>query len=277
LEKGAATPDVCMMEKRKILQELKNFMKEVEPINRYSPGSARNIVWVSKIDRRLATMYGETSCERNTFSQIPFLKVHDRPLSQGQRNNHEVSCYEIATQFFKDLIEELALPAEDIITNLSRVHVSHHQNDREIAEVLAELLSTTGVAESSISFSSYDNNNSASIGNWKEAITSQFSLGVLTIPLLSPQYLRSFTCIREFGAASVLSAKVIPVIIPPVVLADLEGFEDSGQVIIITDGISLTNLKNQLESLLSLSPIDAKVWTEKRNEKLAQFLQLIEA
>jgi len=265
-----------MTDKRKILAELKVFIEEAKPENSYKPGSPNNKIWVRKVERRLAKIYGQNSSERASFSDIPFLEGFKFVVSEYTLNGYKDMYYSMATQVFNDLIHELDLSEDEIIPEVCSIYISHHPKDEAIAKKFGEI--TAEICPSLIMIYSWENGEKeATINeNWKDVIDSRINRDVLVLPFLSPHYLKSIYCLREFGAASVLSAKIIPILIPPFDLEEHHNLVSQKEAINITDGISLSNLKDQLESIFSLTPMPTKVWSNLRNEKLVQILQLIE-
>ncbi|MBA4299625.1 MAG: hypothetical protein C0433_05880 [Cyclobacterium sp.] len=263
------------MEKLQIYKELNEFRQYCQNATTPSNGELEVKIWTQKVDRRLSKLYGEDSAERKAFLEIPF---HIGFLDDGSTLNQLFRArkylFDCAAKVFADFIEELELPWDVTHTSFTKIHVSSHQSDQALAELLKKLLISIGVKEYQFSMSSIMDDQATDGLN--QTIPKLASKGVLVLVLLSENFVKSLNCLMEFGAASALTARVISLHVPPVAKITSLKLPSDNEELKITDGICLSELKKQIENLLSIKPDKDQNWPVIRNAFLEDTLQLLE-
>jgi polyhydroxyalkanoate synthesis regulator phasin len=158
-----------------------------------------------------------------------------------------------------------------------RVFVSHASKDRALAQALTELLRLgADVSADDIRCTSVEGLGiSVGVRNWNEHLRAELEAAALVVPLLTPSYLDSRMCLLELGAVwAQPDLAVFPVVVKPVTYTDVESVFGQVQGGLIDDKRRLSELRDTVADVLSLSVSRTGMWEEQRDRFLAALTTL---
>lgn len=99
---------------------------------------------------------------------------------------------------------------------------------------------------------------------------------MLVLFVITNNFYESKVCLCEMGAAWALSKGHIPIVVPPLSYADIQGVIPLTQGLLVNDVSKLNSLKEKLENDFGLQPINLNSWERKRDRFLRHISKLIQ-
>jgi len=155
---------------------------------------------------------------------------------------------------------------------MKRIFISHASKDKEIVQAFMEDILDVGLGidPNDIFCSSIDGAKIPSGNDWRDEIKKGLEESKITFLIVSPNYKESEMCLYEMGAAWVLSAKVIPLLVEPITFDSVSLLYEIKQVEKLQDEKSLDRVKDGLQRDLEIprDHIKSDRWTSKKHEFL---------
>jgi hypothetical protein len=151
----------------------------------------------------------------------------------------------------------------------TRVFISHATKDKSLVDAFFDLLQTgAGLTPNDTFCTSLEGMGIPAGKNFVEYIKEQVQNPDLVLLILSPNYLDSLFCQCELGAGWALSHNIIPIVVPPTKFADLKAVLAGTQAYRIDFDTDLSELRDQIVSLLRLSAPNTARWDAKKKQFL---------
>ncbi|MDQ2086986.1 toll/interleukin-1 receptor domain-containing protein [Herbivorax sp. ANBcel31] len=158
---------------------------------------------------------------------------------------------------------------------IERIFISHSSIDKDYAECLVRLLTDMKVNDDIIFCSSVKGYGVPLGEDFLEYIKNTLNENSLVLFVLSERFYHSKICLCEMGAAWVKTNKHIPIIVPPFKFKDIEGVIVGKQGLEINVNEDINELKNEIEKILGIAPLNINIWEKRRNEYLKKINELI--
>lgn len=150
------------------------------------------------------------------------------------------------------------------------IFVSHAVNDKALADAFVDLLQTGGnIAYDEIFCSSLEGLGIPAGVNFIDHIKDQIQSPKLVIAIISRNYLASQFCMCELGAAWAMSHNLLPLLVPPLKYADVQGVLKASQLVCIDDENALSQFANDLKDIIPKTKVSIPRW----NVKSRKFIQ----
>lgn len=151
----------------------------------------------------------------------------------------------------------------------TRVFISHAAKDKSLVDAFFDLLQTgAGLTPNDTFCSSLEGMGIPAGKNFVEYIKGKVQNPDLVLLILSPNYLDSLFCQCELGAGWALSHNMIPIVVPPTKFADLKAVLTGTHAYRIDSDTDLSELRDQIVSLLKLSAPKTARWDAKKKQFL---------
>jgi hypothetical protein len=156
------------------------------------------------------------------------------------------------------------------------IFVSHAAADKEIADAVVDLLNTamnidvtakvfcSSIAETGIKPGS----------DFTQFIKEQIQKPKIVILLISQNYLASQFCLAEVGACWAMSHEIVPLLVPPVVFADMKAVLAGKQALKIDNPADWNTVLESFKTALGINP-NSNRWERKRDEAITRIRRLI--
>lgn len=149
---------------------------------------------------------------------------------------------------------------------LKKIFISHAIKDKEIVEELIDLLETIGINSTQIFCSSFEGYGIPLGKDFLETIKEELSAEVVVLFVITNNFYESKVCLCEMGAAWALSKGHIPIVVPLLTYADIQGVIPLTQGMLINDVPKLNSLKEKLEDDFGFKQkISLNNWERKRD------------
>lgn len=154
----------------------------------------------------------------------------------------------------------------------TRVFISHAVKDKALVDAFFDLLQTgAGLTPNETFCSSLEGMGIPAGKNFVDYIKEKVQHPDLVLLILSPNYLESLFCQSELGAGWALSHDMIPIVVPPTKFSDLKAVLTGTHGYRIDSDTDLSELRDQIVSLLKLSAPKTARWDAKKK----QFLEAV--
>lgn len=152
--------------------------------------------------------------------------------------------------------------------NLSKkIFISHATADKEIVELLIDVLEDIGLKSNQIFCSSFEGYGIPLGDDFLNRIKHELASDVLVLFIITNNFYKSKVCLCEMGAAWALSKGHIPIVVPPLSYSDIQGVIPLTQGLVINDFHKLNSLKEKLEVDFKIQEkISANIWERKRKK-----------
>lgn len=152
-------------------------------------------------------------------------------------------------------------------TTPKKIFISHATADKEIVELLIDLLEDIGLKSNQIFCSSFEGYGIPLGENFLDRIKQELASDVMVLFMITNNFYESKVCLCEMGAAWALSKGHIPIVVPPLSYSGIKGVIPLTQGMLINDSEKLNTFKEQLEKDFNLNTkIGISVWERKRNK-----------
>lgn len=165
---------------------------------------------------------------------------------------------------------------EKIKGGIQKVFVSHSFVDQHYVAEIVDLLEIVGLRSDQIFCTSFDGYGIELGENFLERIKHELDENILVLFILSENFYKSPVCLCEMGATWIKTNQHIPILIPPLDFGDVKGVIPMTQGFKLNDGSKLNSLKEKIEKLFNLTPIDHSGWEKKRDRILGRLKRLVE-
>jgi hypothetical protein len=157
------------------------------------------------------------------------------------------------------------------------IFISHAVADKEIADIVVDLLNTgMGINPSdSIFCSSLEGLGIPGGADFKGFIHTQIQDPKVVLLLISQNYVASQFCLAEAGASWAFSHQMVPFIVPPLTFKDMEAVLKGTQALKIEEKDDWNAALGQLKGILGIDP-DVARWEKKRDEHLERLKVALE-
>lgn len=153
-----------------------------------------------------------------------------------------------------------------------RVFVSHAVKDKKLADMLVDLLTSSGsLHPSEIFCTSLEGLGVPSGKDFRDVIKGELQEPDLVISLISINYLQSQFCLCELGATWVMSHHNLPILVPPLTYSDLSAVISTKQAILLNDRPALNEMMNQIVEILGKEKLIQSRWETKRDDFIGRF------
>jgi TIR domain len=153
-----------------------------------------------------------------------------------------------------------------------RVFISHAVKDKELADMLVDLFTSSSLLLTSEIFcTSLEGLGVPSGKDFLDVIKGELQNSDLVISLISVNYLQSQFCLCELGATWAMSHDNLPILVPPLTYSDLSEVISAQQTITLNDRSELNNMMNRIVKILGKEPIISSRWEKKRDDFIAKF------
>lgn len=154
---------------------------------------------------------------------------------------------------------------------MKKVFISHSSKDKKYAEYMVDLVESMGVPSGNIFCSSVEGYGIPPGVNFLEIIKNELSEDTVVLFIITSAFYASPVCLCEMGAAWVITAVHIPILVPPFDYSDLKGVISSTQGLKINDKSKLNSLCSTIRLHFGINEPDINIWERKRDK----FLNLI--
>ncbi|MEQ1105142.1 toll/interleukin-1 receptor domain-containing protein [Acinetobacter ursingii] len=152
-------------------------------------------------------------------------------------------------------------------TTPKKIFISHATADKEIVELLIDLLEDIGLKSNQIFCSSFEGYGIPLGEDFLDRIKKELSSDVMVLFVITNKFYESKVCLCEMGAAWALSKGHIPIVVPPLSYSDINGVIPLTQGLLINDVPKLNSLKDKLEQDFKIQEkISANIWERKRKK-----------
>lgn len=157
-----------------------------------------------------------------------------------------------------------------------KIFISHATADKEIVELLIDLLEDIGLKSSQIFCSSFEGYGIPLGEDFLDKIKKELTSDVLVLFVITKNFYNSKVCLCEMGAAWALSKGHIPIVVPPLSYKDIDGVIPLTQGLIINEVQKLNSLKEKLELDFKIQEkISVNTWERKRKKFIEKIETLI--
>lgn len=161
-------------------------------------------------------------------------------------------------------------------TTPKKIFISHATADKEIVELLIDILEDIGLKSNQIFCSSFEGYGIPLGEDFLEEIKRELSSEVLVLFVITIDFYESKVCLCEMGAAWALSKGHIPIVVPPLSYSDIQGVIPLTQGMLINDAPKLNSLKEKLEKDFSFEQkLGLNSWERKRDKFINNINNLI--
>lgn len=151
----------------------------------------------------------------------------------------------------------------------TRVFISHAVKDKLLVDAFFDLLQTgAGLTPNQTFCSSLEGMGIPAGKNFVDYIKEKVQQPDLVLLILSPNYLESLFCQCELGAGWALSHNMIPILVPPTKFSDLKAVLTGTHGYRIDLDTDLSELRDQIVSLLKLPAPKTARWDAKKKQFL---------
>lgn len=148
-----------------------------------------------------------------------------------------------------------------------KIFISHATADKEIVELLIDLLEDIGLKSNQIFCSSFEGYGIPLGEDFLDRIKQELASDVIVLFIITNNFYESKVCLCEMGAAWALSKGHIPIVVPPLSYKDIKGVIPLTQGLLINDVPKLNSLKEKLELDFKIQgKISANIWERKRKK-----------
>jgi hypothetical protein len=151
-----------------------------------------------------------------------------------------------------------------------KIFISHASVDKKIVGELLELLHVVGLKHDQIFCTSFNGYHSIGLGERSlDKIKAELTSNEMVLFVLTSNFYSSPVCMAEMGASWVLSARQIPILVPPFGFSDIRGVL-SGEIqsMKITEKGKVNELAETVAKVFDLpTPFNA-TWEDRRNSIL---------
>lgn len=148
-----------------------------------------------------------------------------------------------------------------------KIFISHATADKEIVELLIDVLEDIGLKSNQIFCSSFEGYGIPLGDDFLNRIKHELASDVLVLFIITNNFYESKVCLCEMGAAWALSKGHIPIVVPPLSYSDIQGVIPLTQGLVINDVPKLNSLKEKLEVDFKIQEkISANIWERKRKK-----------
>ncbi len=175
----------------------------------------------------------------------------------------------------KNQIKEVDMP-HPLASDRSgkRVFISYTSKDKALVDALVDLLQTgAGISADDVFAFSLAGQGVPPNANFVDYIKKELQRCGAVLAVISPDYHKSAFCLRELGAAWVLSENLYPLVVPPLSFGDLDSILTASQATRIDDAAALSSFAQYLVTALGLPAFNVARWEVKRN----QFIERVNA
>lgn len=152
-------------------------------------------------------------------------------------------------------------------TTPKKIFISHATADKEIVELLIDLLEDIGLKSNQIFCSSFEGYGIPLGEDFLDRIKQELASDVIVLFIITNNFYESKVCLCEMGAAWALSKGHIPIVVPPLSYSDIKGVIPLTQGLPINDVPKLNSLKDKLEQDFKIQEkISANIWERKRKK-----------
>lgn len=165
-------------------------------------------------------------------------------------------------------LHEIALQQAVTMTTSAQkpIFLSHASADKELVDRFVDLLvAGAGVIRNDIFCTSLEQMGVPLGENFVEFIKSQIQSPEIVLMMVTENYLESRFCLCEMGACWALSHKGIPIVVPPVEFADLDGVVTGTQAVVVSNSLGLSALKDVICERLGINSQNSAIWEKKRD------------
>ncbi|MBN1215213.1 MAG: TIR domain-containing protein [Candidatus Lokiarchaeota archaeon] len=153
--------------------------------------------------------------------------------------------------------------------NKNEIFISHSSNDKDIADLIVDLLVTgTNVSNKVFFCSSLEGLGIPKGKNFIDYIKEQIQEPKLVIMILSPNYFESGFCMCELGASWILSHSIYPILVPPLLYSDVKDVLLGIQIAEINNKSDLDDLRDEIINIFNIKDSSTARWEIKRNQFL---------
>lgn len=290
-----------LKEKIRLVQVLLDQADKIEVESHNDPDF---IIWRSKVERTLSTIFGSPSIELNFFRKLDFYYNpnfsiraiggsgthndkkqlfhlncfrHDFALTKktllsyiGELQEGVISVEPTSIKAINGLVDVVNNPLLNTNMSTKKVFMSHSSIDKFYVDELIELLEIMGLDSNQIFCSSFDGYNISLGENYLERLRMELNEESLVLFILSENFYKSPICLCEMGATWIKTKEHIPILIPPFDFDDIKGVIPLTQGFKINDHLKLNELKLIIDSFFALLPKDNSTWERKRDKVLGR-------
>lgn len=167
-------------------------------------------------------------------------------------------------------------PIKNSIMKEDKIFISHSSFDSKYVEKIIDLLEIIGVPSGKIFCSSFEGYGVQLGNDFLEYIKKELNNQVFVIFILSDNFYSSTISLCEMGATWVKTNKHLPILIPPFDYKDIKGVIPTTHGMKINEKEKYNSLKDTIEELLEIKPINNSVWERKRDNILRDIKKLLD-
>jgi len=158
----------------------------------------------------------------------------------------------------------------------TRIFISHAKKDEKLVDAFMDLLTSgLNINSDQVFCASLEGQGVTTGEDFIDFIKDEIETAEVVISILSENYYESAFCICELGASWVIAGKHMPIIVPPMEFSDIEAVLVGLHAREIDNGSDLSEIKDELESLLSLEVIKTARWETKKDQFLRKAVKII--
>ncbi len=158
---------------------------------------------------------------------------------------------------------------------MKKVFISHSHQDSKFAEIIVKILEKINVPSKNIFCSSLEGYGVPLGDDFLERIKSWLSEETIVILILSENFYKSPVSLCEMGATWVKAHKTFPIIIPPFTFEEIKGTFPTTLAFEINNKYKLTELKEQIELLLTVPNKTPTVQWEYFKDRILEELETL--
>lgn len=157
-------------------------------------------------------------------------------------------------------------------TDVKSIFISHASKDKEIADALVDIIlqGALSVSIDKIFCVSTDGTKIKSGADWRDSIKGSLLSAKINFLIITPNYKESEVCLNEMGAAWVMGAIVLPMIVDPINYRTVGIIQEPNQIEKLLDEKSLDRIRDIVQEKLEIpsTQIKSDRWTMKKKEFL---------
>lgn len=233
--------------------------------------------WKTSAEITIEQIFGSDSRELREFRKLKFYHVSSAWGSKEDYMNDNLSAFKNdmikANELIRLYISSMKVVNQDPkmeyeMEKINKVFVSHSSKDIDIVEDILEVLELIGLKNDQIFCSSFPGYGISLGENFLDRLKKELDEKVFVIFVLSKNFYSSPVCLCEMGATWVKTNEHVPILIPPLRYEEVTGVIPLTQGFKINESLKLNLLKDKIEKMFSLSPIDPTIWERRRDRIL---------
>ena len=272
------------------IKQLKKLLEKSKILQVENSGDPDFQHWKNSVERTLIKVFGKDSTEYEHFSELKFYFPAMIYTESSDYTSDHLRCFRRDFKMLIDSINEYIEEFQEIEIedtgsskiiesnkgSISKIFISHASKDSNVVEEIIEMLEAIGLESNQIFCTSFEGYGIDLGESFLDAIKSELSSDSMVLFVLSENFYKSPVCMCEMGASWVLSKEHIPVVVPPLTYADIQGVIPLTQGLVLTDTHKLNSFKEKIESVFNIeNKLSFSTWERKRDRICSRIVKAV--